>query len=335
MLFRNKTYTFVIKKDIYRYIKVKTKRIVIIILIALALVPTKVRAQYDVYFSHYFDMQTSFNPAASGLFDKLNINASYAMSMVGFENSPKTAYVSADMPFNAFNTRNGVGVSFMNDKKGLFSRQQINAQYSYQKKFWEGRLAIGVQAGLLSESFDGSKVDIEDTTDPAFSKSDVKGNSIDFGFGLHYSNDQWYVGVSAQHLTSPTVELGETNEINIDPTLYATGGYTFKMNNPLFSVATSAFVATDLVGYRGELSARLIYTYEGRTMSAGLGYSPKNSTTIYLAGSFHGIMLGYSYDIYTSGINFENGSHELFIGYQTDINFMPTGKNRHQSVRHL
>jgi type IX secretion system PorP/SprF family membrane protein len=223
----------------------------------------------------------------------------------------------------------------MSDKKGLFSRQQINAQYSYQRKFWDGRLAIGVQAGLLSESFDGSKVDIEDTTDPAFSKSNIKGNSIDFGFGLHYKSESWYAGISAQHLTSPTIELGETNEITVDPTLYATGGYNFKMNNPLFSVVTSAFVATDLVGYRGELSARLIYTYEGRTMSAGLGYSPKNSTTIYLAGSFHGIMLGYSYDIYTSGINFENGSHELFIGYQTDINFMPKGKNRHQSVRHL
>ena len=78
-----------------------------------------------------------------------------------------------------------------------------------------------------------------------------------------------------------------------------------------------------------------MFSYEGRTMSAGLGYSPKNSTTIYLAGSFHGIMLGYSYDIYTNGISFENGSHELFIGYQTDINFMPKGKNRHQSVRHL
>ena len=154
----------------------KANRIVIIILIVVALVPTKVRAQYDVYFSHYFDMQTSFNPAASGLFDKLNITASYAMSMVGFENSPKTAYVSADMPFNALNTRNGVGVSFMSDKKGLFSRQQINAQYSYQRKLWDGRLAIGVQAGLLSESFDGSKVDLEDTTDPTFSRSNVKGN---------------------------------------------------------------------------------------------------------------------------------------------------------------
>ena len=31
------------------------------------------RAQYDVAFSHYFDMEPSFNPASVGKYDKLNI----------------------------------------------------------------------------------------------------------------------------------------------------------------------------------------------------------------------------------------------------------------------
>lgn len=319
----------------------KSNRIVIIILIAMALVPLKGRAQYDAHFSHYFDMQTSFNPAAAGKFDKLNINGAYAMSMVGYTRSPHTAYVSADMPFNALNTRNGVGVCFMNDKLGLLSHQQISAQYSYQKKFAEGRLSIGVQLGLLNESYNGSKLDVEDTNDQALSKSELKGNSIDFAFGLQYLQEQWYVGVSAQHITSPTIILGETNEISINPTLYATGGYNFKLNNPLLTIATSTLIKTDLTAYRGDLTARLLYTYEGRTMSAGLGYTagtglnPTSSATVYLAGNFHGIMIGYTYELFTNGINIENGSHELHIGYQTDINFMPKGKNRHQSVRHL
>lgn len=313
----------------------KQNVIVIISFIAMALAPTKVRAQYDTYFSHYFDMQTSYNPAAAGQFDKLNITAAYAMSLLGFKNSPKTAYIAADMPFNALNTRNGAGLNFKNEQIGLFSHLQINAQYSYQKKFADGRLAIGVQAGLLSESFDGSKLDLEESNDQAFSKSAIKGNSVDFGVGLHYSCEQWYAGISAQHITSPTVSLGETNEITVEPTLYATGGYTHKLNNPLLSIATSALIRTDLVAYRADITARLIYTYDNKTMSAGIGYSPTNSATIYLAGNFHGIMLGYSYEIYTNGINFENGSHELFVGYQTDINFIPKGKNRHKSVRYL
>ena len=70
-------------------------------------------------------------------------------------------------------------------------------------------------------------------------------------------------------------------------------------------------------------------------MYAGLGYSPTNSFTVYLGGSFHGIMLGYSYEMYTSAIPLKNGSHELYVGYQTDVNLFKKGRNRHQSVRLL
>jgi hypothetical protein len=91
----------------------------------------------------------------------------------------------------------------------------------------------------------------------------------------------------------------------------------------------------DGVGYRGDITTRLTYTYEKRVLYAGLGYSPTNSITVYLGGSFHGIMLGYSYEMYTSVIPLKNGSHELYAGYQTDLNLFKKGRNRHQSVRLL
>ena len=72
----------------------KCSRLVIIATFLLTLMPCAVRAQYDVVFSHYFDMQSSFNPAAAGSVPKLNINAAYAMNLTGFENNPQTAYVS-------------------------------------------------------------------------------------------------------------------------------------------------------------------------------------------------------------------------------------------------
>lgn len=46
-------------------------------------------------------------------------------------------------------------------------------------------------------------------------------------------------------------------------------------------------------------------------------------------------MLGYSYEYYTSAISFANGGHELFIGYQVDLNMTKKGKNKHKSVRIL
>ena len=45
--------------------------------------------------------------------------------------------------------------------------------------------------------------------------------------------------------------------------------------------------------------------------------------------------LGYSYEIYTSAISAKNGSHELFVGYQTELNLYKKGRNLHKTVRLL
>ena len=63
----------------------------------LLAIPMVTRAQYDVVFSHYADMQSSFNPAAIGKDPKLNINAAYALQMAGYTHNPNTAYISADI----------------------------------------------------------------------------------------------------------------------------------------------------------------------------------------------------------------------------------------------
>ena len=48
-----------------------------------------------------------------------------------------------------------------------------------------------------------------------------------------------------------------------------------------------------------------------------------------------GAVIGYSFEMYTNGISIKNGSHELFVGYQTDIELGKRGKNRHQTTRTL
>lgn len=320
-----------------RYIRVKYYHIVILTAFMLVLSVCRVRAQYDVPFSHYFDMQTYFNPAAAGKEAKINVSGAYNMSMVGFENSPKTMYFAGDMPLRLGESRVGLGMVLLNDKIGLFSHQNLAAQVALRRQLLDGWLAVGAQVGLLSEKFTTSGLDLGENSvaDYAFPQSDETGNAIDVGVGVYYSRGPWYVGLSAKHITYPTLMLGETAEMSISGSYYLTGGYTFKLRNPLLSLATSALVMSDLTGYRGDVSARLIYTYEGRKLYAGAGYSPTNSATIYLGGMFKGVMLGYSYELYTNGIKFRNGSHELHIGYQTDVNLGKKGKNLHKSVRYL
>ena len=292
-------------------------------------------AQYDASFSHYFDMEASFNAAAAGKQEKLNVVAAYAMSFVGVSHNPRTMYVSGDMPFYMLNNYHGVGLNLLSDQIGLFTHQRLALQYAFKKKLFGGMLSVGVQAGFLSESMDGSKLDVDDPGDPAFAQSENKGNSVDLGAGLYYTHGRWYAGASVTHVNSPKVELGETNELQIDPTYYFTGGYNIKLRNPFLSIPASVLVRTDGLAWRADLTGRLVYTNESKRMLLGATYSPDHSVTVLIGGSFHGFNVGYSYEIYTSNINIGNGSHELFVGYQMDLNLYKKGKNKHQSVRIL
>ena len=280
-------------------------------------------------------MEPSFNPAAVGKDAKLNFTGAYAIQLAGFEHNPNTMYAAADMPFYALRSYHGVGIQFVNDAIGLFSHKCIGLQYAYQPELFGGRLGLGINLSMLNEKFDGSKLDIDDTKDPLFTTSPVNGSGFDVGLGLYYRRADWYAGFSIMHLNSPHVELGDKNELDISATYYLTGGYNIQLNHPFLSVQTSVLGRTDGVAYRADVSGRLVYSHEKRYLYGGLSYSPTNSVTVQLGGIIRGVRLGYSYEIYTSSISFGNGSHELFIGYQTDINLHKKGRNLHKSVRIL
>ena len=100
----------------------------------------KSQAQYDVSFSHYFDMEPSFNAAAVGKSPKLNIAAAYAMQMAGFKRNPNTMYAGADAQFLLMKQFHGAGVQFMNDQIGLFSHKRLALQYAFKFKLFGGQL---------------------------------------------------------------------------------------------------------------------------------------------------------------------------------------------------
>ena len=315
------------------YVICQVRRFLIVTVLLLAAL--MVQAQQDVSFGHYWAMEPSFNPASVGKEEKLNVVVAYAMQLAGFEHNPKTMYAAADMPFYAMNTYHGVGVQIINDDIGLFSHKRLGLQYAYKKTLFGGTLSGGVQVSLLSEGFTGSKLEVIDDGDDALPKSDVTGTGFDLSAGLYYRHRNWYVGVSALHFNSPTVELGETNEYNISSSYYLTGGYNIRLRNPFFTIHTSALGRTDGVDWRADITGRLVYTHEKKMMYAGVSYSPTKSVTAMIGGNFHGIHLGYSYEVYTTAISIGNGSHELFVGYQTELNLFKKGRNLHKSVRYL
>lgn len=310
-----------------------------IISLALALlfllVAKRAEAQYDPAFTHFWMMETQYNPAAVGSTEFLRVTGTYNAQLTGYDNAPNTMFAGADMPLFFVGPQHGVGVYFMNDEAGFFSLKNFAVQYAHHKKMLGGTLSGGLQIDLLNESFDGSKLDLEDSGDQAFSSGSLNGSKIDFSVGLRYSKGDLYAALSAKHLTAPKILLGETNEINIKRSYYFTAGYNIKLKNPLFSIQPNVFCMYDGVDYKSYIHGRLQYENDDKMMFGGLSYSPSQSASLIVGGKFHGVVLSYSYEAFTSGVGVGNGNHEIVLNYQTQLNLYKKGKNRHKSVRLL
>ncbi len=304
--------------------------------VLLSAAGTRAVAQNDVQFSDYTRLKSYYNPAVSGTEGKLNVAAAYAMQFVGYDNAPATMYIGADLPVFFLGPRHGAGVSFMSDKAGMFTTQRIGFQYAYNVRVGEkSRLALGGQAALLTGRIDPSGVKLEDQSDPAFPTSAVDANHVDFSAGLYFCHPRYWAGVSAQHAAAPLLVMGEKYEYQIDRMYYLMGGCNIRIKNTFLTLQPSFLVMSDLQNWREDVQCRLAYEFDGRSFYAGVGYSPGTSATFMAGGDFHGVSLGYSYQLYTSGVGMVNGSHEVTLGYQADLDLFKKGRNKYKSVRFL
>jgi type IX secretion system PorP/SprF family membrane protein len=304
-------------------------------IMALCLAALPAAAQQDPAFVHYWQMETGFNPAAAGRTPQLAITAAVQTHAMGYEDGGSTMYAGADMAFQIGKTRHGVGLLFQNDAFGLFSHKRFSLQYAYHFRLFGGTLSVGGEADMLNESLKGSKADLATSNDPAFPTTDVSGSKFDATAGLWYAHKRWYAGFGAQHLTSPKIYLGETNEYKVHLLYNFTAGYNIRLRSPLFTICPSVMLRYDGTSFRSDITARLRYAYQKRQLYGGVNYSPQHSVAVFVGGMFHGVDLSYSYEANTSGIGLGAGQHEVTLGYRLDLNLGKKGKNAHRSVRWL
>ncbi len=308
------------------------------LLTALLLVCTlgRVQAQFDVHFTHYWEMKNFYNPAGAGADKEMKVYAAYSDQMSGFENNPKTILFNIDAPIPFIRSDHNLGLGVVNDEIGRFENQHLYLNYAYGFKLFGGRLAIGAQVGLINCTFNNSGLNFGgESYDPAFPSGDADGNTVDFGAGLLYQHKYFYAGLSGIHLNSPLVLIGEKNEMEVDPYFNFMAGGNIPIKNTLLSVQPTLQVMTDFVGWRADITARGTYSYQGKEFFGGITYSPTVSVAFILGVEMMNITASYAYELFTSGVGAQNGSHDIFIGYKIDLEIFKKGKNKHNSIRIL
>ena len=299
---------------------------------------TGIRAQYDSQLSQYFMAMGYYNPAYAGVREDLNLLALSRLQWIGIEGAPKSFFIHADMPFKLGKTNHGVGLLIFTEGIGLFQNTHVNLQYAYKQKLLGGTLSVGLQFGLVNQSFNGEKVfyptsQFHQQQDQAIPNVQVSGMGMDIGAGLYYTHKKFYVGLGVTHLNKAEVRLDEYSSMYLSSIYNLTGGYNIQLRNPLYELQPSVFFKTDMQSFQADITARLVYN---KMFNGGFSWRVNESVILLLGAKFGSFHVGYAYDFPTTPIlKGTSGSHELMVSYKLKLKKSKSGKNKHKSVRIL
>jgi type IX secretion system PorP/SprF family membrane protein len=286
-----------------------------ILLIGLLIVSSiiKVEAQQEPMYSQYMFNLLQINPAYAGNRAVDNITNLYRKQWVGIPNSPSTATLSWDR--RQENSNVGYGLQIYNDQLGIESTTGIQAFYSYRVAFEKSSLTFGLSAGALYYNAAFSKSVTTVGGDPLF-QEDVKGILPTAGFGMLYSTDNWYVGLSVPALLqTKIISSFNTTTSEASHHYFLTGGYIFEASS-VFKLKPSIMikaVSGAPIEYDLNLNAWL-----NNTLGLGVSYRTNDS----FVGMFEiqvspEIRLGYAYDYTISNLKtYSKGTHELLLRYE-------------------
>ncbi|MFI3239355.1 MAG: PorP/SprF family type IX secretion system membrane protein [Bacteroidales bacterium] len=320
--------------------------ILCIVVIAYSAITSNIFGQVDAQFTQYWAIPNYYNPGATGTTDFIKIIGGSRMQWVGMTNAPSTFVVAADSPLKLLGKRVGVGVVLQQETLGLYTSMSGGLQFSYKINLFGGELSLGLQPGMLNQTFRGSEVELvasddddsQSTTDEGIPTTDIGGMAFDVAFGAFYTHKYFWVGISATHLTQPTISLSSESdtgdtlyEFEAGRAFYFMAGGNIPIKNTLFEVQPSMLIRSDLTTTQAEVTARLRYK---KFLSGGFAYRYNDAVSILLGAEYKNVYIGYSYDYSTSAIaKVSSGSHEIFVAYNMKLDLSDKNKNKHKSIR--
>ncbi len=296
-------------------------------------------AQQEPMNSQYMFNMLSINPAYAGSRKVMSTSCMYRQQWLGLNGAPRTIYASMDMPIKK--EKLGVGMTVTNDKIGIMSQLNANLIGSYRIQVsTRATLAFGLQAGINQFNADYASIDFSKTSssllpDQAFSSS-VNKIAPNFGTGVYYNSDKFYVGISAPKLIQNN--FGAAYSSTKDKSSFRNTqsrhyffimGYVFKINE-LYTFKPSILVK-EVPGAPLEIDFNSNFWIQD-IVGIGLSYRSKDALVGILEFQVNPqFRFGYSYDYpLTTLIKATSGSHEILVRYEFGY-----GKSNIKSLRYF
>lgn len=300
-------------------------------------------AQQEANYSQYFFDPLTVNPAYAGSRGTFSVLLLIVTSgQVVSPEHPVTQALDAHMPIG---DKIGVGLQVYNDQAGPLHIMSATAIFTYSIHITsETKLAFGLAGSFNNVGVNFSQINVDMPNDPAFPSSDMSTIVPDANFGMYLYKENFYVGLSANHLIQSDWKL-QNAPVTAVPTAmfyrqyYVTAGYVAKLSEN-FALRPSALIQyVQATPALEELDAAIIYK---ERLFIGLGI--RNSFRSGISGSDNVLVpnieydlgnkfrIGYSYDIFLSSAgSYSTGTHEIMLGWD----LAPSGKTRMVNPRYF
>lgn len=310
---------------------IKSKKITLAALVILCI--TNAFAQQDPMYTHYMYNTLAVNPAYAGSREALTLTGLYRNQWVGFDGAPKNITFTGHTPIGE---SMGLGVSFINDKIGPITNNQIYADLAYHLRLnAKSKLSFGLKGGVnlfsgnLTQLKTSQNYDANNPSDPATALGNVNNHvTPNLGAGLYYYRERFYIGVSSPKLlqnrigTTEVTFNGKTTNTNlISERLHYFGivGAMFDLSTNVQLKPTALVKITEAAPIEVDFTATLVFAEKfnlgamyrtGDAVGALIGFNLTPQWTV-----------GYSYDwSFVSKTGFTNtayntGSHEIMMRY--------------------
>ena len=225
----------------------------------------------------------------------------------------------------------GLGGYLFTDITGPTRRTGFYASYAYHFKINEQiKLGLGISAGLLQFTVDGSKINLHDDADLALNNTLQSVILPDFGFGINLYAKQFSFGFSAPQLVQNKLDLYEsTSSIasKLEDHYFINAAYRIRPTNDI-EIEPSVLVKV-LKPVPTQIDAGLKVMYREMLWIGG-AYRSHDAYSAMLGVCIQKhITFAYAHDFTFSNLkNYSSGTHEILVG----LRFIRPPKNTTPSV---
>jgi type IX secretion system PorP/SprF family membrane protein len=254
------------------------------------------------------------NPAATGNQEALAIGFSYRKQWTGFEGAPSNQAFSAHAPLK--NPNVAIGLLLENESEGSTNYTGIYLNYAYRIRIAGGRLSFGLKGGINAGS--QSAISLRNTNDVAFDKNENNFVIPNFGFGLLFSKDNYWAGVSVPRIFGFVSKASGSYKLSYDmlrTEYFFVAGGKIQVNSTM-NIEPAALVALAST-FKTRITINLAGVYKN-SYKLGIGYRSGEAMIFQIGYNLNKqLSLGYSYD-YTIGSvsKYTSGSHEVNMQYR-------------------